>query len=365
MFVDIHATVDRPMAIASRLADLAVIVLATLGLFCVVEGCASVIYVCGQLASAPRLIPEHRYVEYDAELGWVSRPNWFVPDLYGRGRSLRTNAQRFRSDYDFTVAVPAGRARVVCSGDSFTLGHGVSGDQAWCPQLAADEPRLETVNMGQGGYGVDQAYLWYVRDGLKLDHHAQVFAFIAHDLLRMTWTRFAGISKPLLKVVDGRIVATNTPLSTLSTRFPRAAQNAHYLLELHTLELLGAGRAPAPNVAEERALALRILERLAEIHRQRQSDLLVVFLPVRGDYDGDPDDAAAWRAFFASELGRRGIPYLDLVAEFKKLRPEEVPPLFNPGGHYGAAGHRWVARQVAPVLRALPVVARRLDERGR
>ena len=28
--------------------------------------------------------------------------------------------------------------------------------------------------MGQGGYGIDQAYLWYKRDGTKLDHDVQI-----------------------------------------------------------------------------------------------------------------------------------------------------------------------------------------------
>src|SRR5262249_22686948 len=135
---------------------------------------------------------ERVHTQYDPELGWVNVPNVFIPSLYGPGVSLRTNAQGFRNDEPVASSIPPGRVRIVCSGDSFTLGYGVSNAQAWCNRLATIDRRIEAINMGQGGYGADQAYLWYRRDGLKIDQDVQIFAFITDDFARMRRPVFLG-----------------------------------------------------------------------------------------------------------------------------------------------------------------------------
>src|SRR5439155_1903766 len=109
-------------------------------------------------------------------------------------------------------AVPDGKVRIICSGDSFTLGFGVDNTHSWCELLSSLEPRLETVNMGQGGYGVDQAYLWYKRDAAKIGHQAQLLAFVTDDFYRMQSSSFSGYGKPVLEVEDGRLVVKNAPV---------------------------------------------------------------------------------------------------------------------------------------------------------
>ena len=65
----------------------------------------------------------------------------------------------------------------ISSGDSFTLGYGVNNEETWPTAFSKLDERFETINMGQGGYGVDQSYLWYKRDGLEFDHQIHLFAF--------------------------------------------------------------------------------------------------------------------------------------------------------------------------------------------
>lgn len=101
---------------------------------------------------------------------------------------------------------------MICSGDSFTLGYGVRDDETWCHQLMQLDDRLETVNMGQGGYGFDQAYLWFRRDGVRLAHHVQVFAFISDDFRRMERVEFIGYAKPVLRVVGDSLRVDNVPV---------------------------------------------------------------------------------------------------------------------------------------------------------
>jgi hypothetical protein len=116
----------------------------------VVEGFASYMLAVRDIMTAYPLA-ERRHTKYDPELGWVNEASVHIPDMYGPGIYLRTNSEGFRNNHDFDTAVPNGKYRIVCSGDSFTLGYGVDNDHTWCHRLTALDPRLETVNMGQGG----------------------------------------------------------------------------------------------------------------------------------------------------------------------------------------------------------------------
>jgi hypothetical protein len=182
-----------------------------IALFALLEGGASLLFVANEVRLTPARA-EQSYSKYDEMLGWVSQPNVNLPNLYGQGVYLGTNAQAFRNDRDISRAVPAGKTRIICSGDSFTLGFGVNNDQTWCQRLAALDRRLETVNMGQGGYGLDQAYLWYLRAGLPLDHQVHLLAFITDDFLRMRSDRFLGYGKPVLDIRNDSVVVTNRPV---------------------------------------------------------------------------------------------------------------------------------------------------------
>src|SRR5712692_5894096 len=99
--------------------------IAILGLLLVIiEGLASYTLLIRDLIKA-QPVAEQRHTRYDPDLGWVNKASLDIPDMYGRGVYLRTNAQGFRNDHDIATAVPSGRARLICSGDSFTFGYGV------------------------------------------------------------------------------------------------------------------------------------------------------------------------------------------------------------------------------------------------
>ena len=144
----------------------------------VVEGFASFILTVRQIAAAETDVARP-HSQYDAEIGWVSKSDVYLRDFFGPGRDFRTNSQSFRNARDFAKEVPPGKIRIVCSGDSFTMGEGVSDDQTWCHRLAAANPRIESVNLGHSGYGVDQSYPWYKRNSDRLEHDIHLFAFIS------------------------------------------------------------------------------------------------------------------------------------------------------------------------------------------
>lgn len=334
--------------------------------FCFVEGLASWTRFGAILATqTQRPLAERSHTEYDAELGWVNRPNVTLPDLYGPGASLHTNAQRFRGTRDVAREAPHGRVRVVCSGDSFALGYGVGDDATWCHQLEAMEPRLETVNMGQGGYGIDQSYLWFRRDGAPLEHHIHLFTFIVEDFARMGATSFFGYAKPRLRLDGDRLVVENVPVPRGSFVFPWLAQNARFVGELRSVELLralllrsGAVARPTSGDAAVPRLAAQVFADLARLHRDAGRRLVLVYLPMVDELRGD--ETQELRAFVADVARRLGVPFVDGVAALRALPPDEVAALYIPdgasafpaaAGHFTARGNRWAAGWILAALR--------------
>lgn len=341
--------------IGGRRAALLTLTAAAVAFFAI-EGLSSCLLLVDRLVLHPEtVVAERTHCRYDERIGWVQQPNLDLEDQYGPGVFLRTNARGFRGSRDIADAVPADRTRIVCSGDSFTLGYGVNDDQTWCELLTTLDSRRETVNMGQGGYGVDQAYLWYVRDGMSLAHQAQVLAVDAVSFERMRYDTFLGYGRPVLRAVDGALTVTNAPIPRRGYLLPWLTQNAKTFAELRSMQLIAkvvsriAGPDAGRPIGDVRDTSARILADLRTMNDRKGSRLVMVFLPVPTDYDRGESDP--WRRWVRREAAAQAIPYLDLVEELRRLPESEWNALFDPAtGHYGAEGHRRVARLIASKL---------------
>ena len=346
---------------------------ATVVLFFVVEGLASTIVVGRVVADGFQSLGDRSHSRYDAELGWVNMTRASVPDMYGPGISLVTNAQGFRNERDTDRAVPQGRTRVLCSGDSFTLGVGVSTRDAWCNALERIDPRIDAVNMGQGGYGVDQAYLWYLRDAAAIDYQVHVFAFIATDFERMRNDTFLGYGKPTLAIEDGALVVGNTPVPYRTTTDVKRRAIFQTVSSFRVVQLLQSfggppkpELAPAGNAADPlRPVVDAVITSIAQENARRKSRLLFVFLPTRDDYDRSIADG--WRHFVRAVAERERVPFVDLVERLRALPVAQIDAFFlRPGdvpyghaeGHYSVRGNEFVSRTLYEYLGPLMPVAR-------
>ncbi len=320
---------------------------------------------------------DRAHTQHDAELGWVAVPGLHIKDLYGPGASVTTNSQGFRNKHDFDVEPPPSKLRVICSGDSFTLGYGVDDEQTWCRQLELIDTRLETVNMGQGGYGIDQAYLWYKRNGAVLEHGVQIFSFITDDFNRMRKSRFWGYDKPLLGIENGELTVYNTPVPKRSFMAPWLTENAQLFQKINMFQLIGKfisgiglGRPGVSRIDQTKAFSVvsKIFADLREINNKKGSTLVVVYLPFEKDYHSK--ESEIWREYLHKELPSLGIVFIDLVEEFCKLPYDQFKPLYLrpedlsfPGaaGHFSAAGNRYCAEVLHKKLIKLPGVAAKLN----
>lgn len=334
--------------------------LVTVGLLVLVEGCASLIIAGRNMGQVP-FVAERSHTEYDEEIGWINRPNVHVRDQYGPGIALTTNAQRHRGLTSVEPVVPAGRTRLICSGDSFTLGYGVNDDETWCHLLGTWNPDVETVNLGQGGYGVDQAYLWYLRNA-DLAHDSLIFAFITDDFLRMASPWFNGYGRPLLRVRDGVIRQTNRPvprrlLFARGLGWLRHGADHLRVVELFRRAQTKLGQRPADahaatgDVKSTQDVASAILAHLQQHTRDTGRRMVLLYLPAMEDYRGQDQRTDDWRAFIRSEAERHGYEFVDLVEAVRTLPEEDAAGLWLPGdGHLTVAGNVFVARALSRVL---------------
>lgn len=320
--------------------------------------------------SSPPLA-ERSHTRYDPELGWVNRKSVALPDFYGPGAHLHVNAQGFRGRRDVAPEPAPGRVRVVCSGDSFALGYGVDDAETWCQQLERIDARLETVNMGQGGYGIGQSWLWFARDGEPLAPDVHLFSFIVEDFERLRSTSFFGYGKPRVRLGAGGLRVDNVPVPRGAYAVPWLVHNAHLFDRLRSVRFLRAVLRSAPpdapsEIPEDLAeLAFAVFEDLQHRHGEAGRLLVLVYLPMIEEYRGRETDE--WRLRLRREAARRGIVLFDLVEPLRELPPDRIEALFlQPGrlafpaaaGHYTAAGNRLVAEWIHARLQRMPAFER-------
>ncbi|MEX1024958.1 MAG: DUF5989 family protein [Planctomycetota bacterium] len=127
----------------------------------------------GGLRLFPAFRPEKSINEFHPKLGWAKRP--------GATATRKTNEFDIRFEIneqglrDDPVAreKPAGTFRVLCLGDSFTLGYTVDREHLFVDQIErywrTEERRVEVINAGTEGYSTDQEVLWFLEEGRDYD----------------------------------------------------------------------------------------------------------------------------------------------------------------------------------------------------
>jgi hypothetical protein len=345
-------------------------VLLPIAILLLIEGASSIIVAIHDvvLFSEP-VAAERKYTQYDSELGWVSRPNFYVENMYGPGVYLKTNSQGFRSDEDYTEKIPDGYVRAICSGDSFTLGYGVSNKDTWCSVLEILDPRLQTVNMGQGGYGIDQMYMWYMREGLKLQHNVHILAFILSDFDRVTATHSFGYGKPRFVLENDEIKITNVPVPQDKFQtMPALLQNVGMLKSFRSLQLMRRMKGERetelsltqqPDLNESVKISFKILDRLQRQHINDHRAFFIVYLPTMADYMSHSSDE--FLKGIDKAFTEAGTIFINLVPHFRMQPAHKVRQFFIQSGqlpeypysegHYTAKGNRFVATLIYGELR--------------
>lgn len=323
----------------------------------------------------------------DAQLGWRYRSGF-------SNRGNHINLQGLRSDREYAFAPPAGVVRVAAFGDSFVYGNEVDNDDAWAHIAESTFERLEVLNYGVGGYGLDQALLRYRAEGNQLSPHIVLIGFIADDIRRVVsvYRRFAStrsgiFTKPrFLFEADGDMDLIPSPIRDLddwravlddpgSVRAwgahdqwyePLVYQNPLYdvsalvrLLSTVWIRLdnryfdpdrLFLGDRFNPH-ARGYLLQMAIFERFVEDVRRSGAHPIILILPSRGELSSAFQGRETPYDFMLTQLSARGIEHWNATDAFLPLKEHhDLNAWFAPGGHYSPLGNRIVATWLGPEL---------------
>ena len=123
------------------------------------------------------------FMIYDRDLGWAPKPN--ARSINGH---YRYNSMGIRSPDEYSLTPPEGTLRIMILGDSFTHSSDVSYEESWGYQLENNLNmsgiKAEVLNLGVGGYGMDQAYLYWKKSGRRFSPHIVIFGFMAYNVKR-------------------------------------------------------------------------------------------------------------------------------------------------------------------------------------
>ena len=346
----------------------------TVGTLVLMEGTASdLLFLHDYRAAAASRALIRPHTMHDTLLGWVNRPSFSSPDEYGKGIGLTTTAEGFRAHSASADTRGTAQTRVVCSGDSYTLGYGVADDRTWCALLARDNVRVETINMGQIDYGLDQTYLAYRRDGERAGCQIEVLGLTNAQLERLTTANNGGRFKPTLALDGDTLVTKDVPVRPQTSESLRSAARARTMDELRVVQLVRKipgmdGRArESKRIDEQWPLVEKVLDALDAEDKRHGSRLVVAYLPTKRDLK--PSYIDARRSRLAEYSHRHGTEFVDLTPAMRALRKDSLDLAFISRVPHGAApgvanqysnlGNMWVAHMLSSHLFARTVVASR------
>ena len=194
------------------------------------------------LEGATRLFLSNRLLEpavppnlgqFDEIYGWSLKPlSHGTSNRTGYEIEYRINSKKLRDD-ETTYEKPEGTFRIVLIGDSLTFGFGVPIEKHFSTLLEGYFEEVEVINMGVGGFGVDQELLSLRSEGFRYEPDL-VLAYVAHygDHRHMYTERF-GKQKPRFLLMDGELVLTNSPVVD-NSYFLRGTLRIHSWFRRHS-----------------------------------------------------------------------------------------------------------------------------------
>jgi len=303
-----------------------------------------------------------------------------VPHESG-GYLLHTNAQGFRCEHDFVPELRPGKPRrVLLFGDSFTAGDGVRNELRYGDLLEAMLPGLEVYNFGLPGTGTDQQYLCWTACAQGIEHDLVIVAVLVENIRRVAshyrpFVDEAGhrrlLAKPYFELDAGgglrlcQVPVPREPLDPASLAPAeagfveqggrhaglRACVNA---LGLKPLAQRLHAYQPCPEYEDAEHPAWRLLSAILAQWATRVGEHRVLLLPLPlYQHVEQLADASAYRARFEALSEALGWQLHDPLPELLGYGMAARRAFrFEQDVHPSAAGHRALARSLAPVLAA-------------
>ena len=301
---------------------------------------------------------KYRFCRFDHELGWAPVENVTYAK---KGFLVHQNQFGLRAPNDIQLKNTSGKKRVLVLGDSYVWGVGVTQEELFtAPEVYRTDDEL--INGGVSGYGTDQEYLFYLREGQKFDVDEVVLAFtLYNDVENNLNSRQYSYLKPYFTLNAGQLVLHDDHVRySMIENFFRSMKREFRVFDLCNDGVHGLiktlqrkhQKAPGAEVvvsdADRRGieLTLAILKKLKEAVEARQAKLLVVFIPYKPRIEQHLPGNHPFAPLLAKGLTQMGITYREPYPEFLKFAIAGVDPFNVEDNHFNAAGHALFARFV-------------------
>jgi hypothetical protein len=213
---------------------------------------------------------------HHATRGWTLRPN---SHEVLAGKEYTINEHGFRSLTAYRD--DPRRFKVMIVGDSITFGADADDRETWPYLLQQRAPELNVINLGVGGYGLDQMYITLVEEIDKYRPDLVIAAYIHDDLYR-TLLSFRDYLKPRFYPDGDDLVLTNVPIGDPVEVYRRlTTERTWELRSLKALATLISG-SRGLNGAPARKIGFRLVRKMRETAEAKGAEFVLLNLACQG-----------------------------------------------------------------------------------
>lgn len=310
----------------------------------------------------------NKYNIYDPKLGWSIGKTGSIEPLY---YSDKYGIRCIKNDQKVNKMRP-NEYDMIFLGDSFTHGDAVLYEETWTA-LIEEKTNKSVLNLGVGGYGIDQAALRYINSEWKGD--TVVLGLIAGDMERSLSSVYnfynGGLkTKPKFKFVPTSISIINQPAvvnellkkeivnyrnSVVFSEVPgfktlifdkNLFTNSYiYRSIISTIHQFKNRHEPVYRTLDERFnYCIQIIQNLENKCRERGAVLVVLFLENNNTFGDRPQIDDPWKQI-RNELNHKNIIVWDITGEMFKAYKEDPHNIIHPieGVHYSVVGNSYIA----------------------
>jgi len=314
--------------------------------------------------------------EYDRDKVYTLKKNY---DGNFADKEVRTNSSGYR-DREIPVEKPKNGYRIVVIGDSVTFGHGVEGGETYPEvlekllQQTYTSRKVEVINTACPGNSTFQEY-YDVKRSLVFNPDVIILQFLLNDVIEPyhVFRRFGGKGIDYHGVRDipyfDYLLSQNSAFylflkEMMANIRSSGLDNDELAREAADREIYSSKNAllhpEIPEIAAAWEECRKWLNKIIELCRKRETDLIVICTPMRFQFKLDGDDYH----FKAAEIcEKQNVEYIDFFPLFKKrmlqeyynaqnqapvtaemLMKEIYPRYFIDHDHFTIEGHQFAGK---------------------
>ncbi|BCA54580.1 hypothetical protein W02_17200 [Nitrospira sp. KM1] len=317
---------------------------------------------------------------FDPQLGWTVAPNRSSTGPAGEKNFSSAEGRRIGSQRPHSLRNQSG-VTIALMGNSYVFGSDVDYEQTWGFHLETQlAGKGQVWNFGVPAYGVDQAYLRYLKEVQGRRPDIAILGLISHDLIRTTMVYYAvGFpgavvpgAKPRLVLRDGDPTPVNIPLPqpeavyatarvdelphvTDDRIYRRSDWQEHWYAWSYLLRYFVSWCNPCGGIAgtpseDEETVALNgaILRAFVREAKNAGTIPIVVFLPSFTEYRDEGEHLSGKSLLGTRVLDRAKVEFVDMTYCVDR---SDARNRFTSGWHYTPEANKNLAACLFDILK--------------